>query len=479
MSLWLYLQLPRLALECLPHRPECPAVVLEHQRVITANDVALAAGIKPGQSGATVRTLLGATSLQILERDPAREVRALEQLKCWAYSITPPLECWRKQGLQLEIGGCLRLHGGIEQLIGNAQTELLQRGFTSRVGLAPNRHAAELLSDWEDSPLHEAERNLEQRLNNIPLALLSDVAISGLSKTLASLEKAGIQTLGEIFSMSSRTLGHHCGQAFQQWLDEVTSTRDDVTRDFQPPKEFHDSLWFGFEVRNQVELHPAMQKLLQALTGFSRATQHQTTCIEWQMLRLQGATETFTVRSSEAHNKPELWFELSRLSLEKYTLGSDIEGLDLHARDFNVQQGATSDLFGEAHHRESLHNLVDRLRSRLGLQAVNQIAPREAHLPEFSQYLTQDTGELPTPCTGQAQRPIWLFDEPNPVRLEAGVLFWNGPLSLVLGPERLEDNWWQEPASRDYYVAQTEAGQSVWLFQNRHTKQWYIQGIMP
>ena len=148
MSLWLYLQLPRLALECLPHRPEYPAVVLEHQRVITANDVALAAGIKPGQSGATVRTLLGATSLQLLERDPAREVRALEQLKCWAYSITPTLECWRKRGLQLEIGGCLRLHGGIEQLIGNAQTELLQRGFTSRVGLAPNRHAAELLSDW-------------------------------------------------------------------------------------------------------------------------------------------------------------------------------------------------------------------------------------------------------------------------------------------------------------------------------------------
>jgi protein ImuB len=115
----------------------------------------------------------------------------------------------------------------------------------------------------------------------------------------------------------------------------------------------------------------------------------------------------------------------------------------------------------------------------LGLQAVGQIALREAHLPEYSQYLSQGAPPQSSLSTGQAQRPFWLLDEPHPVRLENDVLHWNGPLKLLLGPERLEDNWWLQPASRDYYIAQTETGQPIWLFQDRYSRQWYVQGILP
>ncbi len=479
MSLWLCFRLPQLPLECLPHRQEYPAVVLEHQRVAVANDAALAAGIKPGQSSSTVRALLDSPDLQLLERDRVQEAGALEQLACWAYSFTPTLERWQENGLQLEIGRCLKLYNGLERLVENAQTDLLQRGFTHRIGLASNRYAAELLSYGEDDGLHGVGQNLQERLAGIPLAILHRARGGEFSKALTSLENAGIQTLGELLRMPSSALGHRCGPAFQKWLKAIVATHDTVTHDFQPPHKFHDCLWFGFEIHNQAELHPGMQQLLQALTRFSRATQLQTTCIEWQMLRLHGVAETFEVRSSEAHNDPQRWFELSHLSLEKRNLGTDIEGLALHANHFNSQQATMTDLFGESHSREPLHNLIDRLRSRLGLQAVNQIALREAHLPEFSQYLTQGTAKLALPCKGQAQRPIWLFDEPNPVRLEGDVLHWNGPLKILLGPERLEDNWWLKPTSRDYYVAETEAGQPVWLFQDRYNKQWYIQGIMP
>jgi protein ImuB len=479
MSLWLYLRFPQLPLECQPLQQDYPAVVIERQRVIAVNDEAQLTGLKPGQSTATVRALVDTSQLQLLERDASQEVLALERLECWAYSITPTLERWQTEGLQLEVGRCLKLYGGLTKLFNNIQSDLEQRGFTVRSGLAPNRSAAWLLSHWDENCLCPSDQNLRQRLDEIPLHLLRKAQAGQFLNAIKSLEKAGIQTLGEILNMPASALGRRCGQAFQKWLGDVTATSDNVTQDFHPPHRFYDCLWFGFEIRNQTELHPTMQQLLHALARFCRTTQHQPTHIEWQMLRMHGDTDLFEVRSSEAHDDPEIWFELSRLSLEQYSLGADIEGLALHVHQFQTQNAIVTDLFGESHNREPLHNLVDRLRSRLGLQAINQIALREAHLPEHSQYLSQDIAPLPPSLAGQAQRPFWLFDEPHPIRVKDDVLHWNGVLTLLLGPERLEDNWWQKPASRDYYIAQTQAGQPIWIFEDRYSKQWYVQGILP
>jgi len=479
MSLWLYLRFPQLPLECHPRQQECPVVVIERQRVIALNEEAQSAGLKLGQSTATVRAIVDTSHLQLLERDLSQETRALERLECWAYSITPTLERWQNEGLQLEVGRCLKLHGGLKKLFNSIQTDLEQRGFTVRPGLAPNRSAAWLLSHWEQSFLYPSDQNLRQRLDQIPLHLLRKAQANQFVNAIAGLEKAGIQTLGEILSMPASALGRRCGSTFQKWLSAVTATSDTVTQDFHPPHRFYDCLWFGFEIHNQIELYPAMQQLLQALARFSRTTQHQPTHIEWQMLRMRGTNDLFEVRSSEAHGDAELWFELSRLSLEQYSLGADIEGLALNVHQLHAQHTAAADLFGEAHNREPLHNLVDRLRSRLGLQAINQIALREAHLPEYSQYLSQDVTPLQPSLAKQAQRPFWLFDEPHPIRLKDNVLHWNGVLTLLLGPERLEDNWWQKPASRDYYIAQTQTGQPIWIFEDRYSKQWYVQGILP
>ncbi len=69
--------------------------------------------------------------------------------------------------------------------------------------------------------------------------------------------------------------------------------------------------------------------------------------------------------------------------------------------------------------------------------------------------------------------------EPQPARQQQGKLYWNGSLELLHGPERIEDNWWQQPVSRDYYIAQQENGQPLWLYQDRHTRLWYVHGILP
>ena len=479
MSLWLCLRFPQLAMECLAHRPEDPAVVIERQRVYAANDTAQLSGVAVGQSTATVRALLTTPELQVFERNITKETKCLEQLEQWAYSFTPTLERYWADSLQLEVGRCLKLHGDLGELLTRLEGELKQRGFTPCLGLAPNRSAAWLLSHDANSDHMDTSTDFLKRLEPLPLRLLEGGWAGEFSASVEQLEKAGFVAFGDILKLPQSTLGRRCGQNFQTWLDGVKASSDVATQDFKPAPVFRDNLWFGFEIRNKAELHPAMQQLLNAMARFANAIQQQVMSIEWQLLRARGAADAFTVRSSVANNTVEHWFDLSCLTLEQCHLNADVEGLALQVRSFQEWNATAEDLFDDSNTRESLHNLVDRLRSRLGLQAVQQINVCDAHLPEHSQCLVQDVERHETLSTPKEQRPFWLFDEPHPVRITNGTLHWNGPLTLLSGPERIEDNWWLEPVSRDYYIAQTQAGQPVWLFHDRRSQCWYVQGLLP
>ena len=479
MSLWLCLRFPLLSIECLPPDINRPAVVVEAQRVIAANELALTLGIKPGQSSSTARALVADGELKLLNRDNARAQQLIEQLKCWAYGFTPTLESWHDDTLQLEVGSCLKLYRDINRLTDVLTRKLIRRGFTVATGLGSNRWLAWLMSHT-DSPIAASGDNKEHpSLTALPLRLLLSIPGNNFQQPIERLAKAGIQTLGQLLALPPSSVARRCGKPLHNWLQALTATSDRLTADFQPPQRFADCLWFGFEIRHSNELQPAMEQLLEGLAGFLTSAQLTTATIDWHLLRTQGGFQTLRVRSSEAHRSPERWLKLSCLQLEHYPLEENIEGLALHASSLEEEVVHEVDLFGDNRSSEPLYSLVDRLRARLGLQAVRYLGVREAHLPEFSQLLTE---EQPCPAgltTYAKQRPFWLLEEPHPIRTWNDQLFWNGPLTLIHGPERIEDNWWEQPISRDYYVASTEEGQPIWIFKNRHTQRWYVQGVLP
>jgi protein ImuB len=50
-------------------------------------------------------------------------------------------------------------------------------------------------------------------------------------------------------------------------------------------------------------------------------------------------------------------------------------------------------------------------------------------------------------------------------------------LQLVLGPERIEAEWWSEdPVQRDYFVAQTSQQQMVWVYRTPG-HHWFLHGF--
>lgn len=472
MSLWLCLRFHQLPLQCLSRSEEQAIVVLAKQRVLRTNDCAAALGIREGMGATTVRALLADEPVQLLERETDAEARCLQQLCCWAYSITPSLHTHEADCLQLEIGSCLALFRGMDSLLAEVSNGIASRGFRVEYGLAPTPGAAWLLSFSEENQASEYQHPLQERLAPLPLSLLS-----GFNTTVDSLRRAGLHTFGDILSLPPSALGRRCGVEFTGHLQQVLGQRENIHPDYQPPTNFSDEYWFGYEVRGNEELMPAIQLLLQSLCRFLRNTQLQTAEILWQLVGIDHSLEEIRVRSSSSHSDWENWYQLTRIRLERLELKVEVEGLALICDTLNSGQLENIDLFSPRKQREPLASLLDRLRNRLGLQAVKKVGCRNEHLPEFAVHSCVDRPADDAGNSLCAQRPFWLMPSPRDLPERRSKLYWQGGLELVYGPERIEDNWWQQAVSRDYYIAKGEAGQHYWVFHDRLARRWYIHGI--
>jgi protein ImuB len=186
------------------------------------------------------------------------------------------------------------------------------------------------------------------------------------------------------------------------------------------------------------------------------------------------------LRASGEHNLWQDWLRLTRLRLEQQPFREAVEIVQLRCADLEAAMPGTGNLFADPGQREPRERIVDVLSTRLGSQSVSHLRCRDAHLPEQSCALASASEKPDRPAVPPvaAQRPFWLVSDPEPLREENGtVIYWGSPLTLVYGPERIEDNWWDKPVSRDYFVAQNLQGQRFWIFFERRQRRWFLHGI--
>jgi len=214
------------------------------------------------------------------------------------------------------------------------------------------------------------------------------------------------------------------------------------------------------------------------LCRFLRNTQLQTSDINWQLIGIDHQLREICVRSASSHSDWKNWYQLTCIRFEQLQLTSSVEGLALICEQLRPGQLESIDLFSPRNQREPLAGLLDRLRNRLGLQAIEKVGCRDEHLPEFAVHVSSDRpGDEHSTSPHCAQRPFWLMAQPQVLRQHNSRLYWNGALDLVYGPERIEDNWWREAVSRDYYIAADSGGQNYWVFRDRLARKWYIHGV--
>ena len=132
--------------------------------------------------------------------------------------------------------------------------------------------------------------------------------------------------------------------------------------------------------------------------------------------------------------------------------------------------------------------LLDRLRARLGEDAVTLVAPHAEHRPERAWHehgVRHPASGNPAGKPGETAkrgadplRPVWLLAEPEPIshRLEAQ------PWVLRDGPERIESGWWDgADVRRDYFVAENPRGETMWIYRDHRygidDGEWFLHGV--
>ena len=473
MQLWLCLRLADLAIQCLPQRRPQAAAVVDKQRIYAVNPAASLLGLEPGMDPASARVLAEDSPLQLLARDPDAERAALDALSCWAYGVTPHLYCFRDDCLMLEISGSLRLFGGLDAVLRHCQRGLACRGFSAEHAVAPTALAAWVLSCSSDSGIDASSQPLCERLGRLPLAVFEP-----LHAQFAALQRSGLRRFGEVLALPAAAVGKRCGSEFVKLLQQLTGEISAPPVHFEPPNCFVDSYPLGYPVRNQDELGPALEQLLESLEDYLRQRQLQTRQLLWHFSGPGDYRESLEVRTTEARTPRQDWYRLTRLRLERQPFRDEVELVQLRVSELETADPATGSLFRQAGRGGSPEQLVDTLSNRLGSQAISSLRCRDAHLPEHSTAAVAPGTRHSAPPAATAQRPFWLLSDPEPLRNDNGqLLFWGSRLELLYGPERIEDGWWDKGTSRDYFVARNSQGQRFWIFHERRRREWFLHGL--
>jgi protein ImuB len=147
-----------------------------------------------------------------------------------------------------------------------------------------------------------------------------------------------------------------------------------------------------------------------------------------------------------------------------------VRTLKLQAERFIEPTQGQGDLFDSTRgDDEAWSQLIEKLVARLGADAVTSLGLVADHRPERCwQSRSCDAPPATATLAALPPRPIWLIDPPKPLP--------NAPKQIAEA-ERIEGGWWDGgDVMRDYYHADLHGGR-FWVYQDRTTQSWFLQGI--
>jgi protein ImuB len=463
--LWLALHFHSLSLEVFSRGATVPGplAVVEKQGsrtgVIACNDAAAACGVRVGMAASAAQAL--ADGLVVRRRDPAAERESLAGLAVWAGRFTPSVSLSPPDGLLLEISTCLSLHRGLANLLKLARAGIGEMGYAAMMACAPSSHGAWLLANAGiEKAVHDSAR-LETVLAALPVALLEQPPA-----VLESLERVGATTLGDCLRLPRGGIARRFGQALIDELDRALGRLPEAHAFFAPPASFERSLELPAAVRDAEALQFAARRLLPELEGFLTLRQAGVQQLELVCRHERRAATVLKLGFVKPSRDAARMQLLLRETLGRTRLPAAVHTLVLRAPLVLPLSASCGDLFQQSREADG-DLLLERLRIRLGKDAVYGIESAADHRPECAWRPSQEPGGA---VVANRHRPLWLLPKPLPCH--------DGRLKLKSGPERIESGWWDGgDATRDYYVAEDRNGAQLWVYCDRVSGAWYVHGV--
>jgi protein ImuB len=486
------------------------------QRIAALDEQARALKLKPGMGIAEARAMHPA--IEVIEEDVQADRRLLDGLADWCDRYTPLVALDGADGLFLDITGCAHLFGGEQAMLDDLLSRFFAQGFDARAGLASTPGAA-----WAAARFAYKKSGRNDRLETpicdrpgdapvIPSGeeeeLLAPLPLAALRlepEIRAGLESVGLRTSGAVMAAPRAPLVRRFGRQVTLRLDQALGRVEEAIspRLPVPPLSAERMLAEPIGLIDDVEALVAMLSL-QLKRDLERRGEGAER-LQLQLFRVDGDVSRLTVGASRPLREPKF---IQKLFHEKLAaVSTDLDagfGFDLVrlcvlvATRLDATQasldGTSADSGGD------IALFADRVRARLGDQAIHRARLVESHLPERAaiavSFAESERAKAPALETVAAfkERPVRLFDVPETVEVIAAEIpegppkhfRWRRTAYRVLraeGPERIASEWWrQETETRDYFRVEDEEGRRFWLYREglygaAEAPRWYMHGV--
>lgn len=458
--------------------------------VLTAVDEAAEAlGLHVGMALAQARAMHPA--IEALEEDAEADAALIDNIADWCLRYTPLVATDPPDGLLLDIGGCAHLYNGEAELVADLGRRIAGAGFAYRVAIAGTIGAAYAAAHCGQPAAYD---NGEERKMLLPLPL---TALRLPPETVASLARVGLKRVRDIADLPRSPLTARFGGGLLRQLDRALGNEHEPLSPRLPVAPYVAEQRFHEPIGREEDVLGTVEKLAGRLAIALERRGDGARRLELTLFRTDGALRRIAAGCARplrnARDIRALFAERLAALADEYDPGF---GFDMVRLAVAVAEPAPAEQIGigAAEDAGELVRLVDRLSARLGAGRVRRAVAQDSHIPELAaatlpaQMMTTDDGwdafRRHRDETELAPRPLRLLSRPEPIEALAEVpdgpplrFRWRRAQHDVIaadGPERIEGDWWSEPApsssplppslARDYFRVEDQAGHRFWLF---------------
>ncbi len=408
----------------------------------------------------------------------------LQRLALRAQAFTPRVSLEPPDGLLLEVKGSLHLFAGVTGLKLAVTDECRHLGILSVVAFAPTPRAALALAR-----AGRPHAVLDLSALTGALAPLSLATLGWPEDVLERLARSGVRTIGAAMRLPRAGFARRFGAAQLAALDALTGRTADLRDVVRARLRFRRRRELVCELENTCTILAALAPLLAELGTFLKARQCGVLEIECRLGHRHSPPTRCLMRLAapvaDAHRLGELLGE----RLAALTLPGPVSDCELRTDALVPHRPDCPHLWQPGEHGGGFSGeasgLIERLRARLGDEAIHGLTLLEGHRPEkaWGKAAPPAVGCSRTPLRHEParshRRPLWLLPVPQSLAAEDGLPRRRGPLLLIGEPERIETGWWDgEEIARDYYTAADPHGVLLWVFREREAPHgWYLHGV--
>jgi protein ImuB len=393
--------------------------VATRQLIIAASEAARAVAIRPGMMLGEARALCATVESE--EHDPVRDAKSLEALARWMMRFSPVVSLKREDvkrekgsssrlhvlrfmsdyGLFLDLTGCDRVFGSIQNIVDRIRAALARMRITAAVAVGSTPGAAWTLSFSQHAQPRHPERSEGSCRTDQILRCAQDDGSSAWGSDfnhlpvvslrldpdiVESLHHLGLDTIGQLLRLPRELLPARFGPVLSLRLDQLLGHVHEplvpleylapicARMDFDGLVESLEAIWIVFK-----EL---IGQIVGQLSRHGRGARE----IEIDFYRAYAQTIRMSVRLSRPSRDPVNLFNLLRCAMETIETDEGFLGIQLTViASERISEEQITLLGGEEFAGEiELSHLIERLFIRLGQQSIAQPQLVESHIPELA-----------------------------------------------------------------------------------------------